>query len=144
MNVVVVGWNDSTATVSSVTDTSGNSYALAVGPTVQAGVATHSIYYAKNIAAAAANANTVTVTFGTAAAFPDVRIVEYSGVDPLTPVDVTAAAIGTTGTSDSGAVTTNNANDMIFGANLVQTSTEVAGSGFTLRTITPTDGDAPQ
>ncbi|MDE3181572.1 MAG: hypothetical protein KGM47_18155, partial [Acidobacteriota bacterium] len=33
LNVVVVGWNDSTATVSSVTDTSGNVYVLAVGPT---------------------------------------------------------------------------------------------------------------
>ena len=40
LNVVVVGWNDSTATVSNVTDQSGNQYVLAVGPTVQAPVAT--------------------------------------------------------------------------------------------------------
>ena len=51
LNVVAVGWNDSTATVSSVKDTLNNSYTLAVGPTVQAGVASQSIYYAKNIAA---------------------------------------------------------------------------------------------
>src|SRR5262245_18071848 len=49
LNVVVVGWSDSTAQVSSVNDSRGNVYTLAVGPTVQTGVATQSIYYAKNI-----------------------------------------------------------------------------------------------
>ena len=37
LNVVVVGWNDTTAKVSSVTDTSGNTYTLAVGPTLLTG-----------------------------------------------------------------------------------------------------------
>src|SRR5262245_22304661 len=32
LNVVAVGWNDTTATVSSVTDSSGNIYQRAVGP----------------------------------------------------------------------------------------------------------------
>ena len=70
LNVVVVGWNDSTATVSAVTDTSGNTYTRAVGPTVLSGVASQSIYYAKNIAAAAAGANIVTVTFSTCCGVP--------------------------------------------------------------------------
>ena len=39
LNVVVVGWNDATTTVSSVTDTSDNTYTLAVGPTVRPGPA---------------------------------------------------------------------------------------------------------
>src|SRR5215472_7742328 len=34
LNVVVVGWNDSTATVNTVTDTVGNTYTRAVGPTI--------------------------------------------------------------------------------------------------------------
>ncbi|HLH34420.1 MAG TPA: hypothetical protein VKX41_07085, partial [Alloacidobacterium sp.] len=59
LNVVVVGWNDSTATVAGVTDTAGNVYTRAVGPTAISGVESQSIYYAKNIAAAAAGANTV-------------------------------------------------------------------------------------
>jgi hypothetical protein len=67
LNVVVVGWSDSNAKASSVVDSMGNAYSLAVGPTVQAGVATQAIYYAKNIAPAAANANAVTVTFTAAA-----------------------------------------------------------------------------
>src|SRR5256885_17262180 len=42
LNVVVVGWNDSTAHVLTVTDARGNAYALAVGPTVQSGLAAQS------------------------------------------------------------------------------------------------------
>ena len=79
LNVVVVGWNDSTATVKSVTDTSGNHYALAVGPTVMSGVASQAIYYASNIPAAAASGNTVTVTFNSPAVYADIRIAEYGG-----------------------------------------------------------------
>ncbi len=37
LNVVVVGWNDSTALVKSVTDKAGNPYSLAAGPTVLKG-----------------------------------------------------------------------------------------------------------
>src|SRR5215472_7780308 len=61
-NVVVVGWNNASGQVQAVTDTNGNTYVLAIGPTVSPGFATQSIYYAANIAAAAAGANTVTVT----------------------------------------------------------------------------------
>ena len=141
LNVVVVGWNDSTATVTAVTDHSGNTYTRAVGPTVQSGVATQSIYYAKNIVGAAAGVNIVTVTFSVAAAYPDIRILEYSGADPNTPVDVTAASSGTSATSSSGAVTTTNATDLLFGANLVQTATTGAGTGFTSRLLTVPDAD---
>ena len=81
LNVVVAGWNDSTAKIGSVTDSQGNAYVLAVGPTVQSGTATQAIYYAKNIAAAGANGNTVTVTFNTGAVYLDIRIAEYSGID---------------------------------------------------------------
>ncbi len=141
LNVVAVGWNNSAATVSAVTDTLNNSYALAVGPTVLAGVASQSIYYAKNIAGAAAGANTVTVTFASAAAYPDIRILEYSGADPDNPVDVTAANSGNSATSSSGAATTTNATDLLFGANIVQSGTTGPGSGFTSRLLTQPDGD---
>ena len=141
LNVVVVGWNDSSASVTAVTDSNGNQYALAVGPTVQASVASQSIYYAKNIAAAAAGANVVTVTFSTAAIYPDIRVLEYSGADPNNPVDVTAASSGNGITGSSGSATTTNATDLIFGANLVQTTTSGPGSGFTSRLLTSPDGD---
>lgn len=141
LNVVVVGWNDNNATVQTVTDSSGNKYALAVGPTVQSGTASQSIYYAKNIAAAAAKANTVTVTFSSSAIAPDIRVLEYAGADQTNPVDVTAASSGSGTTSSSGSATTTNGADLLFGANLVQTVTSGPGSGFTERLLTSPDGD---
>src|SRR5262249_7363811 len=105
LNVVVVGWNDTTATVSSVTDSIGNVYTLAVGPTQVSGNLSQSIYYARGIFSAAANTNTVTVRFTVPAQYADVRILEYSGLNQINPVDVTSAATGTNATSDSGAVT---------------------------------------
>src|SRR5437879_4555191 len=141
LNVVIVSWNDSTATISSVIDSIGNSYAVAAAPVVQSGTASQAIYYAKNIAAAAAGANTVTVTFSVAAVFPDIRIAEYSGLDTANPLDVAVGAQGTTAeTANSGSVTTTNGNDLLVGANVVQSITTGAGSSFTNRIITP-DGD---
>jgi hypothetical protein len=135
LNVVVVGWNDTTATVQSVKDSAGNIYSLAIGPT--SGTALRqSIYYAANIAG---GSNTVTVTFSQAAVYPDVRILEYRGV---TTLDVTAGASGSSSTSaSSGAATTTSANELIFGANIVATTTKTAGSGFKSRVITSPDGD---
>jgi hypothetical protein len=141
LNVVVIGWNDSTAAVSGVTDTLGNQYTQALLPAVQAGTASQVIYYAKNIAAAAAGANQVRVTFSVAAAFPDIRILEYGGIDTVSPLDVAVGAQGNSTSSSSGPVTTTNANDLIIGANLVQTMTTGAGAGFTSRMITSPDGD---
>ena len=139
LNVVVVGWNDATSTVTSLSDTAGNIYLRPVGPTLGSGLS-QSIYYAKNIIAAAAGANRVTVTFSPAA-YPDIRILEYSGIDPVNSVDVTAAAVGNSASSNSGAATTTNGNDLLFGANMVYTSTTGAGAGYTTRIISYPDGD---
>jgi len=141
LNVVVVGWDDTTAVVSSVVDTKGNPYALAVGPTIVSGSMSQSIYYARNIAAAAAGANIVTVTFSVAARYPDIRVLEYSGADPISPVDVTAAGTGNSATSATGSVTTTNPTDLLVGANYVMTLTTGPGSGFTQRLLTSPDGD---
>jgi hypothetical protein len=141
LNVVVVGWNDSTAVVNTVTDNSGNTYQLAVGPTAVSRTLSQSIYYASNIAAASPKANTVTVKFSSAAVYPDIRIVEYSGVSSANPVDVTAASSGSGTTSQTNSVATSNATDLIVGANTVTTVTARAGSGFTSRIVTSPDGD---
>jgi hypothetical protein len=140
LNVIVVGWNDTTATVSSVTDTFGNTYSLAIGPTVVSGALSQSIYYAKNIVSAAAQANTVTIAFSKPATSADIRVVEYSGADPINPVDVVAAKTGTSSPASVSA-TTVNATDLILAANIVRTMTTTSGTGFTNRMITKPDGD---
>src|SRR6185312_17165440 len=73
LNVVIVGWEDSTSTISSVTDTKGNTYSLAFGPVRNSTHDSIALYYAKNVAAATAGGNTVTVTFNTAVPGPDIR-----------------------------------------------------------------------
>jgi chitodextrinase len=138
-NVVALVWNTG-QTISSITDTKGNSYVLAIGPTTS-GAGLAAIYYAKNIAAATAGSNTVTVTYSAATSFPDIRIAEYSGISTTSPLDVTAVATGTGTTSDSGSATTTNANDLLIGANAVSTGTTGAGTGFTQRQITGWDGN---
>ena len=164
-NVVVVGWSDTTSHIQTVTDTRGNVYSLAVGPPVQAGVATQSIYYSAGITASAAGTNVVRIQFDAAANYVDLRIAEYSGVDPEATVgngdqrgneeyfstpplryftlrlNLVAAATGSSATSSSGAVTTTNAENLLIGANLVQSGTAGAGTGFTSRIITNPDSD---
>src|SRR5437660_2261959 len=48
LNIVAVGWGDTTSSISSITDTQGYTYIPAVGPTSTTGLQ-QSIYYAKNI-----------------------------------------------------------------------------------------------
>ncbi len=48
MNIVVVGWHDAASTLKSVTDSLGNTYKLAIGPTTGQKLR-QKIYYAPNI-----------------------------------------------------------------------------------------------
>jgi hypothetical protein len=131
LNIVAVGWSDTTSSISSVTDARGNTYTRAVGPTTGTGVQ-QSIYYAKNIAG---GGNKVKVTFSQAADYPNVRILEYSGLDPTSPLDVTAAAAGSGTSASSGSATTTSANELIFGAGSTAHHFTAPGSGFTKRLL---------
>ena len=141
LNVVVVGWNDSSAQVTAVSDAGGNAYQLAVGPTALSGALSQAIYYAKNIGAAPAGVNAVTVRFSAPAAYPDVRILEYSGLDPLSPLAAASAASGTGAASASGTLQAPSGPGLLLAANTVQTLTAGPGAGFTQRLLTSPDGD---
>jgi len=138
LNVVVVGWSDSTSSVTSIADSNNNTYLVAAGPTTSAGNATQLIYYAQNIAA---GANTVTVTFSTTVAAPDVRVLEYSGIMASTALDVSAGASGNGANLSSGSATTSNASDLLVGANYVGGAYLAVGSGYTSRLVSIPDGD---
>jgi hypothetical protein len=137
LNIVVIGWNDTTATVQSVMDNLGNQYAVAAGPIQGTGL-TQAIYYAKDIMG---GSNSVIVTFSKPASFPDVRVLEYSGVSTTTPVDVVANGTGNSASPNSGSATTTVANDLILGANTVATGNLAPGANFTLRILTSPDSD---
>jgi hypothetical protein len=137
LNVVVVGWNDTTTTIQSVTDNLGNQYILAAGPVKGTGL-TQSVYYAKDILG---GSNSVIVTFSKSASFPDVRVLEYSGADTANPLDAVASASGNSASANSGSATTTAANELIFGADTVATGNLTAGTNFTLRILTSPDSD---
>jgi len=136
-NIIVIGFggplSGSSIAVSSVSDTSGNNYQLAVSYANSSVGINQSIYYAANIAAAAAGANTVTVQLSTSTGYPDLRILEYSGINAL---DKTASGEGTATTASSGSVTTTHANELLFGACYNFGTTKGPGSGFTQRVLT--------
>jgi hypothetical protein len=137
LNVVVVGWGDATASVTQVSDMTGNTYDLAIGPTRTAGVA-QSIYYAKNISAAATN--TVRVQFKVAVPRLDLRVVEYGEIDTVAPLDAVAGQSGFGGMPTSGSTTIHTAGEIIFGAGTTTDSFSDPGLRFTLRVLTA-DGD---
>jgi hypothetical protein len=139
-NILAIGWNDTKASISSVKDSLGNVYAVARA-TARGTNLSQAIYYAKNIKTAAAGANTVTVTFNTSAVYPDIRILEYSGLDATSPFDASASHAGTGTNASSGPATTRFASELIFGAGMTVGLFTGAGSGFTTRVITSPDGD---
>src|SRR5258708_39310093 len=51
-NILAIGWADTTSNISSVTDSAGNTYAVAAA-TVHGSSQSQAIYYAKNIVASA-------------------------------------------------------------------------------------------
>ena len=140
LNIVAIGWSGSTDSVVSISDTSGNTYAVAASPVVLTGSRSQVMYYAKNIAGASADANTVTVTFSAAVDSADVRILEYSGIDPNNPLDISVGAAGTGSALDSGTATTSSANELLVTANDVEHSIASAGSSYTQR-LSTLDGD---
>ena len=139
-NILAIGWNDATSNITSVVDSAGNTYQVAL-PTARGLGMSQAIYYASNIKAAAAGTNTVTVTFNTSTPFVDIRVLEYSGLDPVNPFDVGTSASGNGTAANSGTVTTTAAGELIFGAGMTQGVYSAAGTNFTNRIITAQDGD---
>ena len=60
---------------------------------------------------------------------------EYSGISSASPVDVTAAASGSSSSMNSGNATTTSANDLIFGAGVSGNTVTAAGPGFVVRSL---------
>jgi chitodextrinase len=118
----------------SVSDSSGNTYLSAVGPsTWPNGHYSAQVFYARNTKT---GADTVKATFATNISSSGIiYALEYSGVNQTTPIDVIASAIGSSPTLNSGPATTTGANDLLFGAGLSDDNVTSAGAGFIARSI---------
>jgi glucose/arabinose dehydrogenase/PKD repeat protein len=140
LNVVAIGWNEAVGNVASVSDSAGHVYQPAVATHRGSGLS-QAIYYAKNITGSGAGANRVTVTFDKAVAYADIRIMEYSGLDQTSPLDVSSSSAGTSSQATSGSAATRFARELIVGAGMTTGEYTSAGTGFTTRIITNPDAD---
>jgi hypothetical protein len=139
LNVVVVGWNDSAAHVTSVSDSVGNLYALAAEPVVYPGFLTQAVYYAADIADAAQNR--VVVAFDAPAPYVDLRVLEYGGVASHSPLETAAGASGSGAMATVGPVSTTTTELLVAATTVVTYVTQVSDD-FTLRVLTSVDGDS--
>jgi hypothetical protein len=134
--IVLVISSGGSGAIARVSDSVGNGYAAAVGPThISAGIA-QSIYYAKGIASAPAGTNVVTVTMAAPTMPLDVSAAEYAGLDPVSPLDMSAGYGGRNTSATSGPVTIGTSRELVFGAGVTLGSFTGAGSAFTLRKLT--------
>jgi chitodextrinase len=129
--VAYVIWDSGTSTTS-MSDTQGNAYTSVAAPTKwNTSKWSSQVFYAKNIKG---GANTVKATFSSSISkFGVLYVNEYSGLDTINPLDVSAAAVGTSKAMNSGSATTTNANDLLFGAGASTTSVSAPGTGYTVR-----------
>ncbi len=146
--VVAVSWDTSGGAQPEVSDSQGNSYALATtgnNTALQQGLA---IFYAANIKG---GADQVTLGLSVSASYLRLDIQEYAGVATSNPVDATAQNIDTTGTSavdgvSSGNTLTVSNGDLIVGAVMGDSgnnTTVTAGTGFTERVVANNGSDNP-
>jgi chitodextrinase len=128
--VVFVVWDNSGDV--SLTDNAGNAYVSAIGPTRwHAGRYSAQTFYAKNIKG---GVDTVAGTFTSAvSSFGTAYVHEYSGLDPIIPLDVAVATAGSSGPLNSGSVATLNATELLFGAGVSDGSVTSPGAGYTIR-----------
>ncbi len=130
LNVVIIGWSDTSAQVATVSDTEGNTYTQALNTIVGTGLS-QVIYYAKNLAGDGVTPNTITVNFNRPASAPDVRVLEYTGLDPNSPLDQGVSNAGSGSTADTGACTTTSANEVVVAGATVSSLVNGAGAGYT-------------
>jgi len=128
--VIAIGFVGASTTVSSVTDTLGNTYSRAVGPTIDTNV--NYTIYTYYTTSSSTGSNTVTVNSSASGTFFRVLVHEYSGVNTL---DVVSGATASNGTIDSGSKTTYHADELIFGWGSSAGGTLLTGpgTGFTQR-----------
>jgi chitodextrinase len=139
-NILAIGWNDVTSNIVSVVDVSGNVYHPAIA-TFRGNGLSQAIYYASNIATAAAGDNVVTVTFSQPAAYVDLRVTEYARIQGANPFDGGTSASGSGGNASTSSVSAPAASELLFAAGMTGAVFTGPGAGFTSRVITSPDGD---
>ncbi len=124
-NTIIVAVAAAGPAISSVGDSQGNGYAQAVVS------GSNAIWYAAGIKG---GADTVTANFASSTGFSLIYIHEYSGL-AASPLDQVSSQTGNGTAITSGAKTTTQAAELIFGYASVDYSVAASGTGFTARQI---------
>jgi len=136
-NIIAVGWNDTNAEITRVSDSAGNVYQIAV-PIFRGDGLSQAVYFAANIES---GTNTVSVQFDTPAAYVDLRVTEYSDLSQSDAFDGGSSASGNSALADSGPVGIQRTNELLFAAGMTGNQFTSVGIGFTERIITVPDAD---
>jgi len=128
-NLVVVGFDYTGTTFTSIADNQGNAFTQVGTEITSPGGARTRLYYARNIKG---GSETVTINLAANPPYLEVYAAEYAGIDTTTPLDVSAQATGSASSATSGSIVTTTANDVIVGLCIGDNSC-TAGSGFTAR-----------
>lgn len=130
--IVSVKWGDQTVSISSISDSKGNIYTSAVGPTNWNGTLKRAqTFYASNIVG---GGTPITITVNLAANSSTsfhIYQFEYANADPAAPVDVTCASVGLGTALSCGPVITNFTNELLYIVAFNDSAVTNAGSGFT-------------
>ncbi len=132
LNLVVVSWTGTAASVMTLSDGAGNTYTR-VGSAFSQGSEKMDVWYCGDIAGFA-TANTVTATFDATVSAPELRLLEYAGLKTMSPVDTTnQGQAGGSKTVTTGAATTTHAYDLLVGCETSTDTVKNLGTGYTLR-----------
>jgi hypothetical protein len=129
-NLIVIGFDyDTSASFQSVTDSQGNTFTQAGSELTSPGGARSRFYYAKSIKG---GADTITIGLTARSSFIEAYLAEYSGADPVNPIDGQAGAAGSSSAVSSGSAVTTGSGDKIVGYCVGDNACNV-GAGFTAR-----------
>ena len=135
--VVHITWDKQNRDISSVTDTK-NTYHLVPGSTMNFGQGSNkyrsALYYAYAIIVTPVPLTITATLNGANQTFAEIYAGEYSGVLTTSdPLDVTSTTASNGTAVSSGAVTTTQGNELIYGVAIGATDVINAGAGFTVR-----------
>ena len=129
---VIIGWYGTLTSVSTVTDTAGNTYYQCTGCYSQYNnYPAEDIWYAYNITGNASNV--VTVTLNSASQYFIVTQAQYSGVATTSPFQAGSGGNGTGTTATTGSFNPTNVGLCIGSPYVASGPALTAGSGYTLR-----------
>jgi hypothetical protein len=118
-NLIVVStdWANQALGITSITDSKGNAYLVAAGPTTVGATAKGVTYYARNIIGGGSPIQVTITLSGVPGASPsfEAYVTEYSGIQTANPLDQAVAGSGAGLALDSGYRTTTQASELIYG-----------------------------